>query len=117
MVNNIVELISISLNPIAEEGREHNSSSDDEEARTDQCHDRLCHAVFACIHLYVYLQSGDDGDDGGKGIRQPHDVEHHRDHIVVHGGKGIGSPTVVHTAAFGGETRRDCHAQSQKKVS
>ncbi len=86
---------------IPEECRHDDGGTDDEKARSDECHDGLCDAVFSCIHLNVDLEGGHDGQDACNGVAQVEYIQHHRHHIVVHGGERVRTPTVIHSAAFG----------------
>ena len=87
---------------IAEEGREDDGGTDDEKDGTDQHHEFLDDTFLTEVHLDVDLQTGVDDHDGSYGIDEVEHIEHEGHHIVVHEGKGIGSPAVVHTATFGG---------------
>lgn len=102
------------LYPIAEEGGEDDGCADDEQARTDQRHNRLGDAVFSRVHLDVYLECGDDCENSGDGVADIQHIEHHRNHEVVHTGKRIRTPAVVHAAALGGGRERQGETQCRQ---
>lgn len=86
---------------ITEESRHDDGGTDDEQASSDESHDGLRDAVFSGIHLDVDLEGGHDGQDAGNGVAQVEHIQHHRHHIVVHGGERVRTPTVVYSATFG----------------
>ena len=53
------------------------------------------------VHLDVDLEGGHDDQNGCDGVAYIQDIQHHRDHEVVHRGQRIRSPAVVHAAALG----------------
>ncbi len=89
------------LYAVAEEGREYDGGSDDEHARAEQHQDRLHYAVLSRIPLDIDLERGYDGQHGGDRIADVQDIQHHRHHEVVHGGKRVRSPAVIHGSALG----------------
>ena len=101
------------LYPIAEEGGEDDRGAEDEQARPDKGDDRLGDAVLTRVHPDIYLECGDDDENGGNGIADIEDVEHHRHHIVVHTGKRIRAPAVVHAAAL--RIRRERQGEAQRR--
>lgn len=86
---------------VAEECREHNAGSYDEQDSPDYQHDFFLHALFARVHLYIDLQAGYDRHYSGDGIAEVNDIEKHGDYEVVSFGKAVGTPTVIDTAALG----------------
>lgn len=88
------------LNAVAEKGGKHDGGADNEKARADKRHDGLGNAVLARVHLDVDLERGHDGEDRGDGVADIQDIQHHRYHVVVHRGKSVCSPAVIHAAAF-----------------
>lgn len=62
--------------PVAEERREHDGRTDNEQAGSDYHHDLAGDAFLPRIHLNVDLQAGIDGHDGGNGIKQVEDIQH-----------------------------------------
>ena len=61
--------------PVAEERREHDGRTYDEQAGTDHHHDFPCDAFLPRVHLDVNLQAGVNGHDGGNGIEQVEDIQ------------------------------------------
>ncbi len=61
--------------PVAEERREHDGRTDNEQAGSDYHHDLAGDAFLPRIHLNVDLQAGIDGHDGGNGIKQVEDIQ------------------------------------------
>ena len=49
-------------------------------------------AVLSRVPFDIDLERGYDGQHGGDRITDVKDVQHHRHHEVVHGGKRIRSP-------------------------
>ena len=89
------------LYAIAEKGRKDEERTDQEQARAHKRYDGLGNAVLARVHLDVDLECGNDGENRSDGIADIQDVQHHRDHEVVHRGQRVCAPTVVHAAALG----------------
>lgn len=64
------------LYAVAEESREHDWSTNDEEARTDKWYDRLHHAVLACVHFDIDLERGNDYENRGDSVADVQHVQH-----------------------------------------
>lgn len=99
--------------PVAEECREHDGCTYDKQASTDHHHYLPYDAFLPRIHLDIDLQTGIDGDDGGNGVQQVEDIQHHRHDIIVHKCQCVSTPTVVHAATFGRGGQGRTHAKQQ----
>ena len=101
--------------PVAEERREHDGRAYDEQAGTDHHHDFPCDAFLPRVHLDVNLQAGVNGHDGGNGIEQVEDIQHHGYHVVMHECQRVRAPAVVHSAAFGRSGQDRTRANQQPR--
>ena len=90
-----------SLYTITEKGGEHEKRADGKEAGADKHHDGLAYVVVTPVHLDVNLERGYDNQNRGERVAHVLDIQHHRDHEVVHRGQRVRTPAVIHAAAFG----------------
>lgn len=100
MVFRITICFCSGLYTVTEKGRENDGGTDNEKARPEERHDGLGDALFPCVHFDINLERGHDGENRGDGVADIQDIQHHRHHVVVHRGKRIRAPTVIHAAAF-----------------